>query len=131
MGAADDGQIVLNDSAPVIAAARITGAKPPAGANASTLVCCSAERERGKSSLVDVLETDFSGPAFVDVYALIQISKPVVAERKMIEHARANGPILGQARQPARGVLQLIDVGGQPGWLIPTAARRIVPLPEV
>ena len=103
--AADYRCIVLNDGAAVVAPSGIPGSESAARANAAALEWLPPEGQRREMRWRYVLQPDFLRPALVHVNALIIIAKPVVADRKMVQHRGADGPVVGEPPQQARGVL--------------------------
>src|SRR5260370_2993630 len=60
---------------------------------------------------------------------MIKISETVVADRGVVQDGGSNRPVLGDPRQMARRVLQLVHIRRRSGRHAPAPRRRIVPHP--
>src|SRR5262249_46955751 len=130
VSAAYDREIVADDRAAVVTSTGIGRSQSSACSDAAALVRCAAERKGRERRWGDVLKSDLFGPPLVHINALVQIAKPVVADRKVVQDGRCNAPIFGDPRQPAGGVLKLVNVGRRTRRITPTSAGRVVPLAE-
>ena len=124
--AADDGHVVLQDPGAVVTEAAGFRTQAATGTDAATQNGLAAKGERGERGGRGILEANLRRPILVDEDGLIDVAEAVVTYGKAVLDGGRNAPVLTEAANESRRLLQLEDIGGRAGRSFPTAARRVV-----